>query len=387
MTEVGIIPEDWKIKSLEEISDVKTGPFGSALHASDYVKGGTPIITVEHLGNIHIDRSKDIPEVDDIAYNRLKQYSLKNGDIVFSRVGAVDRCSRVFNEEDGWLFSSRLLRVRMTKDINSEYLTWHLSTNTAKKRILSVAVGLAMPSINSRILRDFKVVIPSSIEEQKKISQALSTIDEFISALESQICKKKQIKEGTMQLLLTGKKRLPGFDGEWKHIALGDILDYEQPTSYLVSSTEYVSVGVPVLTAGKTFILGYTNDKHGIYEKLPVIIFDDFVTESKFVDFPFKAKSSAMKMLSLKDKNNNLRFVYEIMQLIDFPMTDHKRYWIGEYSKILIYLPSPEEQSAIANVLADMDSEIQTLEAERDKYLLIKQGMMQDLLTGKTRLV
>ena len=93
-----------------------------------------------------------------------------------------------------------------------------------------------------------------------------------------------------------------------------------------------------------------------------------------------------MKMLSLRDKKNNLRLIYEMMQLIDFPMTDHKRYWIAEYSKLVIKLPSQKEQNAIAQILSDMDEEIRQLEAERDKFTLVKQGMMQELLTGKTRL-
>lgn len=123
-------------------------------------------------------------------------------------------------------------------------------------------------------------------------------------------------------------------------------------------------------------------------DNVPVIIFDDFVTESKYVSFSFKAKSSAMKMLSLRDKKlHNLRFIYDVMQLIDFPMTDHKRYWISEYSKIYINIPSSlEEENAIERIMSQIDSEISLIKAEREKYLLIKQGMMQQQLTGKTRL-
>ena len=144
-----------------------------------------------------------------------------------------------------------------------------------------------------------------------------------------------------------------------------------------------------MLTAGKTFILGYTNEDFGIYTNLPVIIFDDFVTESKYVDFPFKAKSSAMKMLSVRDKGrHNIRFIYDVMQLIDFPMTDHKRWWIAEYSHLKVRVPaSIEEEDAIANAFFTIDGEIHGLEAQREKYALIKQGMMQELLTGKTRLI
>ena len=97
--------------------------------------------------------------------------------------------------------------------------------------------------------------------------------------------------------------RFPDFTGEWEEHCLGELLDYEQPQDYLVASEDYQKTGTPVLTAGKTFILGYTNETEGIYTKLPAIIFDDFTTESKYVTFPFKAKSSAMKMLKLKDEH------------------------------------------------------------------------------------
>jgi type I restriction enzyme S subunit len=190
-----------------------------------------------------------------------------------------------------------------------------------------------------------------------------------------------------MQQLLTGKKRLPGFTDEWKYVALEHLLEYEQPTKYLVQSTDYIESGTPVLTAGKTFILGYTAETKGIYTNLPVIIFDDFTTDSKYVTMPFKAKSSAMKMLQLKDRRYNLRLVYELMQLIQFPLYDHQRYWISEYSKLQVYIPSDfEEQQAIATILSDMDKEIADLEAQRDKYRLVKSGMMQKLLTGEIRL-
>ena len=174
---------------------------------------------------------------------------------------------------------------------------------------------------------------------------------------------------------------------DWEVKKLGDLLDYEQPTSYLVKNTKYSnSSSIPVLTAGKTFILGYTDENFGVFQDLPVIIFDDFTTASRFIDFPFKVKSSAMKMLKAKSKEVNLRLVYELMQLIDFTVADHKRHWISEYQNLEIAIPDSQEQQAIAQVLSDMDSEITALEQRRDKTKALKQGMMQALLTGRIRL-
>jgi len=155
---------------------------------------------------------------------------------------------------------------------------------------------------------------------------------------------------------------------DWEVKKLGDLLDYEQPTSYLVKNTKYSnSSSIPVLTAGKTFILGYTDENFGVFQDLPVIIFDDFTTASRFIDFPFKVKSSAMKMLKAKSKEVNLRLVYELMQLIDFTVADHKRHWISEYQNLEIAIPDSQEQQAIAQVLSDMDREITALEQRRDK--------------------
>ena len=127
---------------------------------------------------------------------------------------------------------------------------------------------------------------------------------------------------------------------DFETVKLEEVLDYEQPTEYIVESEEYDdSYKTPVLTAGKSFILGYTNEEKGIFESpLPVIIFDDFTTATKFVDFPFKVKSSAMKILKAKE-NANMTFLYYLMQHIQFDSSDHKRYWISQYSKIEIPLP------------------------------------------------
>lgn len=381
-TEIGIIPNDWKVNKLGLISDIKTGPFGSSLHEKDYVNDGTPIITVEHLSDYGIV-NKNMPMVSSFDCKRLNSYSMKTDDIVFSRVGSVDRNSIITKKEEGWLFSGRLLRIRISeRNILSKYLSYHFQQETFKQRIRSVAVGQTMASLNTQILKGIDIVLPPTIQEQTAIATALSDVDALITGLEKLIAKKRNIKQGAMQQLLQPKEG-------WEVKKLGEFLDYEQPTPYLVSDTEYNNNNqTPVLTAGKTFILGYTNEEHGIFNNLPVIIFDDFTTAIKYVDFPFKAKSSAMKMLVPRNEKVNLRFIYEIMQQIKFPLGDHKRHWIGEYQHIEIDIPkSPEEQTRIASILSDMDAELTALEQKLEKYKKIKLGMMQELLTGKTRLI
>ena len=139
-------------------------------------------------------------------------------------------------------------------------------------------------------------------------------------------------------------------DAKWPMVELGEILQYEQPTNYLVESTDYKDeYKTPVLTAGKSFLLGYTNEEKGIFPKnnLPVIIFDDFTTATKFVDFPFKVKSSAMKILKTS-RDVDVRFIFYVMQKIKFNPDQHKRYWISQYSKIKVPLPPLEIQEKIA---------------------------------------
>ena len=145
-TEVGVIPRDWEVKLLSDISDVKTGPFGSLLHEKDYVVDGTPIITVEHLGEQGV-MHENLPMVSDFDRKRLKAYALKIGDIVFSRVGSVDRNSLIEENENGWLFSGRLLRIRVTNDnVSTRYLSYHFHQETTKQRVRSIAVGPTIAS-------------------------------------------------------------------------------------------------------------------------------------------------------------------------------------------------------------------------------------------------
>ena len=177
---------------------------------------------------------------------------------------------------------------------------------------------------------------------------------------------------------------------KWPMVQLGEILDYEQPIKYIVESINYKDeYKIPVLTAGKTFILGYTNEKNGVFpsKNLPVIIFDDFTTATKFVDFPFKIKSSAMKILSVNDKNRvDIKFVFFAIRNIEFDARRHKRYWIAEYSKLKIPLPPIEIQKEIVeqirikqNAINHAKEVIKNLERER-RYFGQEVGRLKNVM-------
>ena len=167
-----------KKRFLRNIAEIQTGPFGSQLHKEDYVDVGTPIVTVEHLGS-RVFSEQNLPMVSDADKSRLSKYVLKKGDIVFSRVGSVDRCSFVDQKHDGWMFSGRCLRVRPSEEADPLFLYYFFCLNTTKEFVRSIAVGATMPSINTKLLGEVEVVCPE-IEEQRKIADILSKIDDKI---------------------------------------------------------------------------------------------------------------------------------------------------------------------------------------------------------------
>lgn len=184
----------WKEYKIEEIATVQTGPFGSQLHMSDYKIIGTPIITVEHLGENKIIHD-NLPLVSNEDKQRLIKYTLKEGDIVFSRVGSVDRRAYVSDEEDGWMFSGRLLRVRVNKDkVCPKFLSFYFGQESFKETIRRIAVGATMPSINTTILSEIEVYIPQ-IKEQTAIASILSSLDEKIDLLHRQNKTLEQLAE------------------------------------------------------------------------------------------------------------------------------------------------------------------------------------------------
>jgi len=399
----------WKEKRLGEIADIKTGPFGSVLHAYDYVNVGTPIITVEHLGDYSITR-QNLPLVSDIDKYRLSAYTLNKGDIVFSRVGSVDRNAYVTENENDWLFSGRLLRIRIIDNdiVDARYLSYYFKFETTKKRICSVAVGQTMASLNTKIMNDFIVEYPP-LPEQRRIAEVLSDTDELIATLEKLIAKKRAIKQGAMQELLTGKRRLSGFSGEWVNIVLEQISDifkgkglskskvsvngryfcilygelfteYTEIINSIVSKTEYED-GV-LSKKGDILIPGSTTTTGIDLARASAIPFDEVLIggdvniirpRSKEVDSMFLAfyiTNMRQQEIAIRAKGITVYHLHG-KDLLDLPL----------------HIPQEKaEQTAIASILSDMDVEIDMLSARLNKLRNIKQGMMSELLTGRIRL-
>lgn len=377
-TKAGILPADWDVymlgdclRRVEKPVEIKPNELYTQIGIRSHGKGlfYKEPVTGAALGN----KSVFWIEPDCFIVN-----------IVFAWEQAIGKTTQ---SEVGMIGSHRFPMYRPVNDrVDVDYLISYFLTKQGTDILGSASPGGAGRNKTlgqDRFLKS-KIVLPP-IEEQQKIAAILTTQDKVIELKEKRLAEKQRQKKYLMQQLLTGKKRLPGFSKSWQTVELGEIFNYIQPTAYLVKTTDYDdSYKTPVLTAGKTFILGYTNELEGIFTEVPVVIFDDFTTATKYVDFPFKVKSSAMKILTTKD-GFNIVFAYEAMQLIKFTVGGHERHWISKYNCLTIDIPDIEEQTAIAEVLTAAGREMELLRQEIEQEKQKKKALMQLLLTGIVR--
>lgn len=280
---------------------------------------------------------------------------------------------------------STLYPVFTTRNICDTYLLSLLNNGREFSRFATLQKqGGSRTYVYFDKLQELRIWLPP-IAEQQKIAEILATQDKVIELKEKLLKEKQRQKKYLMQQLLTKKKRLPGFSGEWRMVELGIIFDYIQPTNYIVKSDMYNSnYTMPVLTAGKSLILGYTNEQDGIFKDVPVVIFDDFTTSSQYIDFPFKVKSSAMKILKCR-QNYNIVFAYHALKSVKYMIGGHERHWISKFANIPVKMPSLEEQTAIAQILSTADKEIELFKKDIEQEKLKKKSLMQLLLTGIVR--
>ncbi len=383
-----MVPNGWNEYELHELC-IKPISYG-IVQTGENIINGIPCIRVVDLTTEKM-RPDEMIKTSHQINKAYQKTILEKNDIVMALRGEVGLVRIIESHLIGANITRGLARISARKEIvYPKYLLWQLRSPKFRTDLIRRVGGSALQEISLTELRKVKSLVPP-LAEQQKIAQILSTWDKAIAVTEQLLANSQQQKKALMQKLLTGKKRLLDengvrFSGEWKLAELNSVLDYHQPTPYLVTSTEYNNkYEIPVLTAGKTFILGYTNEKSGVYQNnLPVIIFDDFTTDSKFVDFPFKAKSSAMKILTAKE-GISIRYVFEAMQMLKFSVGGHQRHWISIFSNLVIPIPKNHEQQKIAKVLSIADQEIESLQYKLDCLQQEKKALMQQLLTGKRR--
>ncbi|NJY62833.1 hypothetical protein HC174_08690 [Salinimicrobium sp. CDJ15-81-2] len=349
------------------------------------INNGIPLLRGINITEGFIRHNADIDRYYNKSINGLEKYLLETGDVVLgmdgSKVGK--NVSIIQSKDAGSLLVQRIARIRPKANCDIKFVYQQIYSTKFHRYVDKVNTSSGIPHISLKQIKEFKIAFPE-IKEQQKIASFLSAIDIRIDLLEQKKAKLEEYKKGIMQKIFSQEIRFKDEDGKeypvWNKKKLRDILTYEQPTKYLVESTEYDNgFETPVLTAGKTFILGYTDETEGIFTKLPVIIFDDFTTAFKYVDFPFKAKSSAMKMLIPNSNEVNIKFVFEAMGRIKFPLAEHKRYWISEFQHMKIPYPCIEEQSKIATFLTSIDRKIALVQKQIDGSNQFKKGLLQQM--------
>ena len=333
----------------------------------------------------------------DYEDEKAEAYLLKEGDILFARTGAtVGKSYLVNNLQEKAIYASYLIRVKTNHYVLPEFVKYFFESGFYWEQVLGNSVGIGQPNVNGTILSNLELPIPPIMEQKrivKELGKWLSIIDKIeenkgqlqknISwakskvldlAIHGKLVQQDPNDEPATELLkrINPKAEITSDNGHyqklpkgWAVCQLDSIISYEQPTPYIVKSTDYNDTyTTPVLTAGKSFIIGHTNETNGIYEKLPCIIFDDFTTDSKLVDFPFKVKSSAMKILQVKE-DVNIEYIAMFMSITRLIGDTHKRYWISEYSKIEIPIPPQNEQDRIVKnvrlLLSRLDGIIENL--------------------------
>lgn len=387
-TEIGKIPEEWEVRTINSFCSVKTGPFGSMLHAEDYVAKGTPIVTTEHFKNGILPLvGKDIPQIGIEDLKRMSSYTLTKDDIVFSRVGSVDINALVTVRQKGWLFSGRVLRVRPFKQTDSLYLHYGLLKHSVRSDIVSRAVGLTMASINTKILGETELSLPP-LNEQRRIASALTSIDNLISSLGKLIEKKKNIKQGAMQQLLTGQIRLKGFSEPWGEKKLEEVCSVKRGVR--VVKRNLTTDGLYPVYQNTNFPLGYSN-QYNVEANTPFVIIGGSAGQVGICRERYWAADDCAFFACHDIYKEYLYYVLLLNQsniLHNVRTGTIPRLDRSFLSNMVVYISSNiDEQQAIATILTKMDDEITALEAKRAKYEAIKQGMMQQLLTGKIRLI
>ncbi|RWN31095.1 MAG: restriction endonuclease subunit S [Mesorhizobium sp.] len=427
-TEVGVIPEDWDAVPLGKLCAFKTGPFGSALHKSDYTSGGIPLVNPMHIVDGRISPSDNMT-ITAQAARKLSDFLLRRGDIVIGRRGDMGRCAVVGEAEDGWLCGTGSMIVRTVPSADPAFFQRVLSSPPAIGKITDSSVGSTMVNLNQGTLRGLVVQAPP-LEEQRTIAVALSDADELIASMDTLIAKKRELKRAAMQQLLTGKTRLPGFGkgkgikqtdlGEipedWCIAKVGDVLVEISmgPFGSDIKVSNFISDGVPVLSGEniRTHVLkdGFRNfvtyQKAKSLKKAVASRGDLVVTHRGTIgQIAYIPDSSAYENYVISQSQFRARFKDEVkpiwVALFFLSESGATKLLEGKghtgvpaiaqatttFRKLHIPLPSKDEQAAIAAVLSDMDADVANLESQCEKARAIRQGMTQALLIGRIRLV
>lgn len=408
MTEVGVIPEDWEVKNVSESCLIKARIGWQGLKKTEYMSSGDYLlITGTDFDNGQVNW-RTCAYVSKARYEQDSNIKIRPQDILISKDGTIGKVAYLGMIPKAGTLNSGIFVIRANdRKIDQVFLSKIFMSFYFEDFLNRLVAGSTINHLYQKDFVKFCFPLPNS-EEQTAIAAALSDVDSLISALTKKIEKKKAIKQGLMQQLLTGKKRLPGFNDKWKSMLLGDIAEVKDGTH---QTPQYVkSGGKPFYCVENVTADDFKNVKHISLEEHKALTSNYRIEKGdvlmtrigsigccKYVDWDVDASFYvSLALLKINEKYDskfisylsNIKSFKEEVMLNSLVFAIPQKINLGNISLIKVYIPtSKAEQTAIANILSDCDSEIAALEEKRDKYKEIKQGMMQQLLTGKIRLI
>lgn len=389
VTEVGVIPEEWVVEQLETCASI-IDPHPSH-RAPKAVNNGIPFVGIGDISEFGIINYKTTRYVGEYVYfEHCKRYDLSKKLIGIGRVASIGKVVK-FKNNIGKYTISPTIAVVESKGIDGELLYYLLKSISVERQFSSISNGSTRQSVGIMTLRKIFLSFPKNEVEQKAIAEALSDTDSLIQSVEKLIDKKKKIKHGAMQQLLTGKKRLPGFSGSTTLVTLDDILSLNKGEqlnrSGLSSKGDY-----PVINGGVE-PSGYTDGWNTLENTITISEGGNSCGYVNYLETKFWSGGHAYTV-KLKSNEIDQHYLYQLLKIneskimalrVGSGLPNIQKKSLYEYKVRLVV--DLVEQKAIAQVLSDMDSEIKALEEKLEKYKTIKQGMMQELLTGRIRLI
>jgi type I restriction enzyme S subunit len=383
-TEVGIIPEEWDAVPLSRVGQFKNG----INKDSEAFGRGSPFVNLMDVFGVSSIKSGDGFGLVKTSEAEQKTYDLKRGDVIFIRSSVkpsgIGLTAVVEADLPNTVYSGFLIRFRDNDALDIAFKRHCFYSENFRSKLIGASSVSANTNINQDNLKKLLIALPPTAKEQRAIAEALSDVDGLLGGLDRLIAKKRDLKQAAMQQLLTGQTRLPGFTGEWEVKRLGDVLKVRHGKSQhdiTASDGKY-----PILASGGE--IGRTNTY--IYDQPSVLIGRKGTIDSpQYVDRPFWTVDTLF--FTEISSEANAKFVFYKFTMIRWRSYNEASGVPSLNAKTIenieVTMPSLPEQTAIAAVLSDMDAELAALEARRDKTRALKQAMMQELLTGRTRLV
>jgi len=384
-TDIGVMPDEWVPFAAADLVDRHAPICYGVVQVGQDTNGGVPIVAIKYVKEIASAPLHRTAPALERPYSRSR---VKGGDVLISIKGTIGRVGVVPTGFEGNI-SRELARLRPRDGCSAEYIAHQLEADPTQARIARAVVGTTRLEFSIATLRKFEVPVPNSLDEQRAIATALSEVDALLGGLIRLIAKKRDLKEAAMQQLLTAQTRLPGFDGDWEVMPLGELANVTKGTQLPSSDTD--AEGQFPHFNGGIFPSSYTDIANTAAGTIAISEGGNSCGYVQLISEPFWRGGHCYAVVPEGVDNRFLFHALKGRQIaimglrVGSGLPNVQKTALKAFE---VDLPSdPAEQSAIASVLSDMDAELSALEARRDKTRDLKRAMMQELLTGKTRLI